>query len=55
MRTYCLSHFTCQIAVEVEDEYPDGIMQAEEEEERDEFPGEPERMFSSRRAAPTLH
>lgn len=47
-----------QIAVEVEDDYPDGIVQAEEEEEErmepEVFAGGAEAVFRSRERAPRI-
>ena len=47
-----------QIAVEVEDDYPDGIVQAEEEEEErlepDAFTGGAQAVFRSRQRVPRM-
>ena len=54
----CIFFLNGQIAVEVEDDYPDGIVQAEEEEEErmepEVFAGGAEAVFRSRERAPRI-
>ena len=51
-------NFVLQIAVEVEDDYPDGIVQAEEEEEEqlepEAFSGGAQAVFRSRERVPRM-
>ena len=55
---YFDGYFALQIAVEVEDDYPDGIVQAEEEEEErlepEAFSGGAQAVFRSRERVPRM-